>query len=505
MTTNTEAAAYKDLDHLLRLFFPKGRPHAYIDGDWSASAQSTATVNPSTGDTIAQVPLNSSDEVAYAINAAGKAQSAWAALTVEERILHLKAFSQKLELMGDELALLESYNSGNPLRATRRDIQFGLKYLDSWPSYAIAEAGKATRPYTDGISITTRKPYGVVGRIVAYNHPLLFAVAGAIFPLLAGNTIVIKAPEQDPLSMLALGAIATDTLPAGVFNLVSGDADTGDAIVTDPAVKRLSFVGSGVAARKIQTRLSKSGIVKHFTTELGGKNAMIVCADVDLNKTVDAAISGMSFRISQGQSCQATSRLLIHRDIFSEFVSRMSHKMKEMTIGPAYDETNDMGPIVSEQQLQHINSFLDSNLPPEAQIVTGGQRVEVEGVNGFYYPPTLVVGASSDSAICQEEIFGPVVVALPWDTEREAVEIANDTELGLTAAVWSRDIDQALRFAVNLDVGYIWVNDANRHYPGAPFGGMKNSGVGREECSEELLSYSELSTINIRFNSEFDS
>jgi betaine-aldehyde dehydrogenase len=395
------------------------------------------------------------------------------------------------------LALLEAMDSGNPLSATRRDVSFGLRYLARWPSYAFAHAGRATTPVADGLSYTLSSPYGVVGRIVAFNHPSLFAVAGLIFPLLAGNTIVIKAAPQTPLGTLALGSLLQDSLPPGVVNLVAGGAETGDALVISPHVKRLSFVGSLPTALAIQSRLSVSGTVKHLSLELGGKNAMIVFPDVDLDAAVEAAVAGMSFAVSAGQSCQSTSRLLLHADIYESFVDRLSERMRALRVGVAYDPANQMGPLVSAEHLARVRGYVDSGLADGARLVTGG-GTPTGLTGGYYLEPTLFSDVRPGMRIAREEIFGPVVAALEWRDYDEMLAVANDVELGLSAAVWSRDIDAALRTAAAVDAGYVWVNDANRHYLGAPFGGVKNSGLGREESPEELLSYLETKSVNVR-------
>ena len=244
-------------------------------------------------------------------------------------------------------------------------------------------------------------------------------------------------------------------------------------------------------------------MVKHFTAELGGKNAMIVCADVDVDAAVDAALAGTSLRISQGQSCQATARLLVHERVYETFCQRLIDKLDEFVVGPAYDEANDMGPIVSQAQLDHVLSFLD-DLPSTARVRTGGVRPTGVPQAGFYLRPTLITDVAEDARVLTDEVFGPIVTAQAWAEESDALRMANASDLGLSAAIWSNNIDQALRLAHGVEAGYVWVNDANRHYPGAPFGGVKGSGVGREESLDELLSYSEPSAINVRIRPRTD-
>jgi len=487
-TTETHASA-------LRAFWPDGTPRNFVGGTWSDTEARRETFDPSTGIAYTDVPESSKSEVDVAIATAESAQLSWAALTVARRAIHLAAFRAALAEMGEALALLEAIDSGNPMPSTRRDVGLALKYLDEWPGAAIAQAGRVSRPHQDGISLVVAEPYGVVGKIIAYNHPSLFAIAGFIYPLLAGNTMVIKAAAQTPVATLALGALIADTLPAGVVNIVAGGIDAGDAIVVHPRVKRIAFTGSDRTAVAIQGRLSESGTVKHFTAELGGKNPFIVCADADVDAAVDAAVSGLSFTVSAGQSCQSTARLLVHESVHTEFVNKLAERLRAMRLGAAYDESTDMGPVVSATQLDSVLAHIAGGIGEGATLVTGGARL---GTEGFFVEPTLLTGTTSAMRIAREEIFGPVAITQTWRDESEVIRLANEVELGLSAAIWTNDVNRALRLATAVRAGYVWVNDSSRHYGGAPFGGMKGSGVGREESLDEFSSYSESKSINIK-------
>ncbi|WP_109471876.1 aldehyde dehydrogenase family protein [Ornithinimicrobium cavernae] len=483
---------------LLEEFFPGSTPANFVGGQWATGATEDVT-DPSTGMPYSTVPLTSPSDLRSAVDAAEQAQPDWSRRPLAERIECLQAFAELLRAHGHALSVLESVDSGNPLPATRRDTGLALRYLRDWPAWAIAQQGRASRPFDDGLSYTVREPYGVVGRIIAYNHPMLFAVAGMILPLLAGNTMVIKAAPQTPVATLALGRLLREALPDGVVNLLTGDGAAGDALVTDPRVKRLSFVGSEQTAVTIQGRLGAGGAVKHFTTELGGKNAMIVADDVDLDEAAQAAVAGMSLTVSQGQSCQSTSRLIAHESIIEPLTARVRKLMSGLSMGVAYQDGVQMGPLVSAPHLDRVRGFLAEAEQAGADVVecpTDDAADRPQG--GYYLAPHLVVGADPSSRVATEEIFGPVLSVHPFTTEDEALALANEVRHGLSAAVWSRDLDRALRLAHGVDAGYVWVNDANRHYPGAPFGGMKGSGVGREECPEELDSYTELKAVNVR-------
>ncbi|MFF4773638.1 aldehyde dehydrogenase family protein [Microtetraspora fusca] len=482
----------------LTRFWPDARPRSFVAGEWAASADAAPSYDPSTGEVLAEAPVASAAEVDAAVEAARLAQPAWSAAGLEARADALEGVAARLREHGEALALLDSADSGNPLPSTRRDVALALRYLKRWPSYAFALAGRATTPADDALSYTLRMPYGVVGKIIAFNHPTLFALGGMIFPLLAGNTVVIKAAPQTPLATLALGRILEGVLPPGVVNIVAGGADAGDALVTHPAVKRIAFTGSLPSALAIQSRLGARGRIKHLTTELGGKNAMVVFPDVDLDAAVDAAVAGMSFTISQGQSCQSTSRLLLHASIHDAFVARLAERLRRIRVGVAYDESVDMGPLVSREHLARVRAYVASGHGEGAALVTGGGVPDGVPEGGYYLEPTLFAEVTPRMRIATEEIFGPVVAAMEWSDYDEMVRLANDVDLGLSAAVWCRDIDLALRAAHDVEAGYVWVNDANRHFLGAPFGGVKNSGVGREECFDELLSYYETKAVNVR-------
>lgn len=494
MTTKYETRLVPQ--NVLRPFWPKDAgPQNFIDGEWASAAESAETTDPSTGTVFACAPESSKAEVDEAVEAALRAQGDWARLTMSQRAEYLALVKDALAVKGEDIAFLESVDSGNPMASTRRDIGLALRYLTEWPILALSVAGRFTRPHSDGISLVSAEPYGVVGKIIAYNHPMLFAVAGMIYPLMAGNTMVIKTSPQTPLATLALGAVLDGVLPPGVVNIVSGGTEAGDALVTHPKVKRIAFTGSEPTALAIQNRLSASGTVKHFSAELGGKNPFIIFDDSDVGAAVDAAFAGLSFHISAGQSCQSTARILVHESVIDRVESDLIKVLENLRLGLAYDESTQMGPVVSSNHSHRVQEFIRSGVEEGATLVSGGKSLDG---GGFFIEPTLFTNVTADMRIAREEIFGPVATLMPFGDEEEAIQIANDTRYGLSAAVWTNDIDRALRVSSEIQAGYVWVNDANRHYPGSPFGGMKASGIGREETIDELFGYTEAKSVNIK-------
>jgi acyl-CoA reductase-like NAD-dependent aldehyde dehydrogenase len=358
--------------------------------------------------------------------------------------------------------------------------------------------GGRTIPASPGLHYTTSRPYGVVGRITAFNHPVMFAATRPLPALITGNTVVMKPAPQTGLSTLALAELYAEAFPPGVMNVVTGGAAPGDALVTHPAVKRVAFTGSVPTGLLIQRRAAESGHVKHVSLELGGKNAMVVFPDADLEEAVEGALYGMNFNVCQGQSCGSNSRVLVHRRLYDAFVARAAERVREYTVAVAYTEEADMGPLVSAAHHERVLGYVEAGVQDGATLVAGGERPAGVPEGGWFLQPTVFADVRPGMRIASEEIFGPVMSVMAWDGYEEMLELANGVELGLTASVWTRDLDLAHRTADLLDAGYVWVNDSTRHYFGTPFGGTKDSGTGREESVEELDSYLEQKVVHTR-------
>ncbi|MDT0202481.1 aldehyde dehydrogenase family protein [Nocardioides sp. AE5] len=460
------------------------------------SEKSYQTDDPATGLLSARVPDGDSDDVASAVQAGLDAYPGWAALGFESRAAVIRGMVDLLETHRNELAALDSVDSGNPLAASQLDIDLSIRSLHMQAAEALALRGTSL-VRGEGMHYTAHEPYGVVGRIVAYNHPLLYAVARVAPALLAGNAIVLKPAPQTPLSALRWAELAQSLLPSGVFNVVTGaTSDVGEALVAHPDVKRLSFIGSAQVGRSIQEGAARSG-VKNVSLELGGKNAILVFPDSDLDEAANAAYRGMNFDSTGGQSCGSTSRVLVHSSMKEPFTWRLADLMAGLQLGDPLEPDTMMGPMISAAHQARVQSWVQRGL-------ADGARLEFENAgatpaHGYFVPPVILGAVRGDMSVAQEEIFGPVVTVMEFEDEDEAVALANNTRYGLTASVWTKDLRRAHRVAGRLQAGYVWVNDVARHYPGLPFGGMKDSGVGREESAEELLSYTETKSVHVSF------
>jgi betaine-aldehyde dehydrogenase len=390
-------------------------------------------------------------------------------------------------------------DNGSPIREMRNDAHLAVMQMRYFAGLALQLRGETIPTGHGRLNYTLREPFGVVGRIIPFNHPLMFAAGKLAAPLVAGNTVVLKPSEHTSLSALRLADLIVEALPAGVANVVTGfGAEAGDALVAHPHVRRLAFIGSVETGLAIQRRAAER-VVKTVTLELGGKNPIAVFPDADLEQAIDGAVRGMNFTW-QGQSCGSTSRLLVHELLHEDFVEQLAARMEALRSGPPTDVSTDTGAIVHRRQYDKVLSYLELGRAEGARLVVGGgpaEEAELKG--GMFLRPTLFDGVRPDSRLAQEEIFGPVLAVMPFGDYDEAIAIANSVGYGLTASVFTRDLSIAHRFARDVEAGYVWVNDSSRHFAGAPYGGVKNSGVGREEGFEELASYTEPKNVNVRF------
>jgi 2-formylbenzoate dehydrogenase len=455
------------------------------------------SIDPATEEVLAHAPDASPADVDRAVASSASAFTAWRRVAPLDRAAAVREIAGLLREHIDELSLLDALDGGNPVSATRHDVEVAACLLERFADWALMLRGETIPATSAGLHYTKQEPYGVVGRIIPFNHPVMFSAGKLGAPLVAGNTVVIKAPPQTPLSALRVGELCAQVLPPGVVNVLTSPSPAiGAAVARHPDVRRIALIGSEQAGRAA-VQAGAEGGVKFVTLELGGKNAMVVRPDADLERAAHAAVEGMNFTRCQGQSCGSNSRLLIHRSVAEEVTERIVDLVQRIRIGLPVDPSTEMGPLVSAEQLARVNAYVDSACTEGARLRTGGGRPE-NLRRGFFLEPTVFSGVTPQMRVAREEIFGPVLSILTFDTDAEAIEIANSVPYGLTASVWTRDLDVAFWYIDGFDAGYTWVNDAGRHYPGLPFGGYKASGIGREEGLSELIEMTQTKSVSVR-------
>lgn len=461
--------------------------------------QRIETTNPATGEVIASFPRFRAADVEDAVAAAKAAFPDWRDSAPLDRAAAVRKLADLVLEHAEELALLDVADNGSPIREMRSDAHLAAASLRYYAGLALELRGETIPGEHDRLDYTLRQPFGVVGRIIPFNHPTMFAGAKIAAPLVAGNTVVVKPSEHTSLSALRLAELAEGVLPPGVLTVITGLGDeAGDALVTHPEVRRLAFIGSVEIGRAIQRRAAEH-VVKTVTLELGGKNPLVILPDADLDLAVEGALRGMNFTW-QGQSCGSTSRLFVHRSLHAELVERLAARMDGMRSGAPDDEATETGAIVHRRQFEKVLGYLETGREEGLRLAAGGGPPDDPALaGGMFIRPTLFDDVDPSSRLFREEIFGPVLVATPFDSYERVIELANDTSYGLTASVFTNDLRLAHRFARDVEAGFVWVNDVSKHFPGVPFGGFKDSGVGREESFDELASYTQVKNVNVNF------
>jgi acyl-CoA reductase-like NAD-dependent aldehyde dehydrogenase len=459
-----------------------------------ASGATFDTVDPATGEVLATLPLGSADDVDAAVASARGAQPAWAALDPTDRTRILVRLSQLIEEHADELAELESRDVGKPLAEARgRDVRFTAQtwlYYAGWPTKILG----TTNPAAAGVfTYTLREPLGVVGAITPWNFPMTIASWKLAPALACGNAVVHKPAEDAPLSALRLAELGREAgIPEGVWNVVTGDASTGAALAAHAGIDKISFTGSTEVGREIHR--AAAGNLKRLTLELGGKSANVVLGDADLESAVGGALSS-TFR-NGGQICTAGARLVVDRRIADELVERLSARVSALRLGRGLDPETEMGPLVSARQRDRVLDLYSAAADEGARVVVGGGAARVgDCPDGFFVQPTIFDETSNDMRINREEIFGPAVAVIRVDDAEEAVAVANDTEFGLAAAVWTRDGAVAHRIARALRAGTVWVNMYGGLDPYSTFSGRGASGYGYELGPESIGEYTAVKTV----------
>jgi len=487
-------------------------PDAFVQRNWTMTIDNEQVaasggaaldvVDPSSATVVAQIPDATADDVDRAVAAAGRAFRSWRALPQAERTAYVWKLAQVIDSHSEELAWLDTIDNGSPIRVMRGDAPLAVEQLRHMAGIAPMVRGEVIpTPNRSSVDFTVRDPFGVVGRIVPFNHPLMFAASKLGAPLITGNTVVLKPSQHTSLSALRLGELCATVLPPGVVNVLSGRGSSiGDHLVRHPDVPRIAFTGSVEVGLRIQ-REAATRRVKVVSLELGGKNPIVVFPDAARDAAVDGVVRGMNFSW-QGQSCGSTSRLYVHRSIFDDFVAELGARMDALTVGDPRKPDIDVGAIVSRGQFESVVGYIRQGLAHDGvRLVAGGLPQDADDPRGGYYirPTLFSCEPDCDVSLAREEIFGPVLVASPFDSEEEVVGRANALPLGLTASVWTRDLGRAMRLTRDIESGYVWVNWSSTHIPGTPFGGVKDSGVGREEGIEELYSYTQSKNAYIHF------
>jgi phenylacetaldehyde dehydrogenase len=479
-----------------------GRTHKLlIGGAWveAASGRTFAVENPADGDTLAQVAKGEAADVEKAVKAARQSfEGPWAKVSANERGRLLWRLADLIDKNAEQLAQLESLDNGKPLTVARAaDVPLAsdiFRYMAGWTTKITGKTFPIAVPYLPGaqfFSCTTKEPVGVVGQIIPWNFPLLMAAWKLAPALAAGCTVILKPAEQTPLTALRLGELLLEAgFPAGVVNIVTGFGDAGAHLAAHPQVDKIAFTGSTEVGRLIVG--AAAGNLKKLSLELGGKSPNIIFDDADLDRAIPGAVSAGFF--NHGQACCAGSRLYVHEKVYDKVLAGVADAAKAIKLGAGFDPSTEMGPLVSAEQLSRVCSYIDSGFKEGAKAVAGGSKLDRPG---HFVQPTVLSNTRPSMKVVREEIFGPVLVVSPFKDTEALLREANDSEYGLAAGIWTRDIAKAHQLSAQLKAGTTWINCYNVFDAALPFGGYKQSGWGREMGLEAVELYLETKSVCI--------
>jgi betaine-aldehyde dehydrogenase len=471
---------------------------AFYGGEWHKpkSGRYFETTNPSTGEVLASIADCDAADIDAAVGAAKMAFDGWRNTPPFERGRLLKRVANVLREHAEELAMIDAADCGNPVREMVMDATMAAAQLDFYAGL-VTEIKGASIPMGPGVvNFTVREPRGVVGRIIPFNHPFMFCAGKIGAPVATGNTVVMKPPEQAPLSSLRLAELIGGILPPGVFNVVPGGREAGSSLTTHRDVAMIALIGSVPTGRAVMKAAADT--LKPVMLELGGKNALIAYPDADPDEVAAAVVGGMNFTWC-GQSCGSTSRAFIHESMYEAVLAKVKAKIAHYRPGIATDRSTTMGAIISKTQYERILGFIDSAKKEGARLLCGGGRPSDPALaKGLFIEPTVFADVQPSMRIAREEIFGPVLSIFKWSDEAAMLQEVNAVEYGLTASIWTNDLSIAHRTAGIVQSGFVWINEVSKHFLGAPFGGFKQSGVGREECIEEMFAYTQEKNIHVK-------
>ncbi|KJL03219.1 aldehyde dehydrogenase family protein [Priestia aryabhattai] len=475
----------------------------YINGEWRKAEKQRSTVNPATGEVIGYAAEGSAEDMKAAIEAAREAfdSGIWSETSASERAAILFKIADKLEEAKEELAALETMDNGKPYREAEADVEDAAACFRYYAGLITKPDGQTYSVPAPMQAMVIKEPIGVCGLIVPWNYPLLMSVWKIAPALAAGNTIVFKPSEVTPVTPTKLFEILESVgLPKGVANLVMGAGDTvGNTLIQDNRVDKISFTGGTVTGKHIMRQAAEN--VTKVSLELGGKSPNIIFADADFETAVDYALFGIF--AGSGQICAAGSRILIEESIAERFIERFAERAQKIKVGNGMDQEIEMGPLVSEEHMKKVLKYIEIGKQEGAHLVCGGDRITSSGLEkGFFVEPTVFSSVTSNMKIVQEEIFGPVVVIQTFKDEKEAIKLANDTEYGLAGSVFTKDGAKALRVIKKLRAGITWINTYHFTFNEAPWGGYKQSGIGRGLGTFGLEEFQEVKQINISLQVE---